>query len=139
MLSRISFHVLYGRGVDVFLTFPFVFSPFKTLCFLNYALMIRQDYDITSYLRRGALQFWYQSQMVNTRTNADLFAAVQKALQTLLPQIREEIREEFRTGSGSLNAGRNPPPVTIHTWLERFNKQTPHSFKKATTPVDAEN
>nr|GEU81138.1 hypothetical protein [Tanacetum cinerariifolium] len=30
--------------------------PFKTLCFLNYALMIRQDYDITSSLRRGALQ-----------------------------------------------------------------------------------
>nr|GEV36104.1 retrovirus-related Pol polyprotein from transposon TNT 1-94 [Tanacetum cinerariifolium] len=29
--------------------------PFKTLCFLNYALMIRQDYDITSSLRRGAL------------------------------------------------------------------------------------
>nr|GEW54849.1 reverse transcriptase domain-containing protein [Tanacetum cinerariifolium] len=28
----------------------------KTLCFLNYALMIRQDYDITSSLRRGALQ-----------------------------------------------------------------------------------
>nr|GEZ60650.1 putative reverse transcriptase domain-containing protein [Tanacetum cinerariifolium] len=24
--------------------------------------MIRQDYDITSSLRRGALQFWYQSQ-----------------------------------------------------------------------------
>nr|GEV83429.1 hypothetical protein [Tanacetum cinerariifolium] len=42
MISRISFHVLYGR-------------PFKTLCFFNYALMIRQDYDITSSLRRGAL------------------------------------------------------------------------------------
>nr|GEZ34470.1 hypothetical protein [Tanacetum cinerariifolium] len=27
----------------------------KTLCFFNYALMIRQDYDITSSLRRGAL------------------------------------------------------------------------------------
>nr|GFD12665.1 RNA-directed DNA polymerase, eukaryota, reverse transcriptase zinc-binding domain protein [Tanacetum cinerariifolium] len=26
------------------------------LCFFNYALMIRQDYDITSSLRRGALQ-----------------------------------------------------------------------------------
>nr|GEV61791.1 reverse transcriptase domain-containing protein [Tanacetum cinerariifolium] len=83
--------------------------------FLNYALMIRQDYDITSSLRRGALQFWYQSQ-------------------TLLPQIREEIREEFRTSSGSSNAGGNPPPVTIHTWLERFNKQKSHSFEKATAP-----
>nr|GFD45882.1 zinc finger, CCHC-type, retrotransposon Gag domain protein [Tanacetum cinerariifolium] len=26
-----------------------------------------------------------------------------------------------------------------HTWLERFNKQKPHSFEKATAPVDAEN
>nr|GFC85404.1 zinc finger, CCHC-type, retrotransposon Gag domain protein [Tanacetum cinerariifolium] len=77
--------------------------------------------------------------MVNTRTDADLSAAVQNALQTLLPQIREEIREEFRTGSGSSNAGGNPPPVTIHTWLERFNKQKPHSFENATAPVDAEN
>nr|GFD41908.1 zinc finger, CCHC-type, retrotransposon Gag domain protein [Tanacetum cinerariifolium] len=51
-----------------------------------------------------------------------------------LPQIREEIREEFRTGSGSSNAGENPLPFTIHTWLERFNKQKPHSFEKATAP-----
>nr|GFB84284.1 hypothetical protein [Tanacetum cinerariifolium] len=50
-----------------------------------------------------------------------------------------EIREEFRTGSGSSNAGGNPTPVTIHTWLERFNKQKPHSFEKATAPIDAEN
>nr|GFA78419.1 zinc finger, CCHC-type, retrotransposon Gag domain protein [Tanacetum cinerariifolium] len=77
--------------------------------------------------------------MVNTRTDVDLSAAVQNALQTLLPRIREEIREEFRTGSGSSNAGGNPLPVTIHTWLERFNKQKPHSFEKATVPVDAEN
>nr|GFC30038.1 hypothetical protein [Tanacetum cinerariifolium] len=33
----------------------------------------------------------------------------------------------------------DPPPVTIHTWLERFNKQKPHSFEKVTAPVDAEN
>nr|GFD45671.1 zinc finger, CCHC-type, retrotransposon Gag domain protein [Tanacetum cinerariifolium] len=45
-----------------------------------------------------------------------------------------EIREEFRTGSGSSNAGGNPTPVTIHTRLERFNKQKPHSFEKATVP-----
>nr|GEY15092.1 putative cytochrome P450 [Tanacetum cinerariifolium] len=29
---------------------------FKTLCLLNYVLMIRHDYDMTSSLRRGALQ-----------------------------------------------------------------------------------
>nr|GFD20542.1 zinc finger, CCHC-type, retrotransposon Gag domain protein [Tanacetum cinerariifolium] len=53
--------------------------------------------------------------------------------------IRAEIREEFRTSSGPSNAGGNLLPVTIHTWLERFNKQKPNSFKKATAPVDAEN
>nr|GEZ97239.1 zinc finger, CCHC-type, retrotransposon Gag domain protein [Tanacetum cinerariifolium] len=77
--------------------------------------------------------------MVNTRTDAELAAAVQNALQTLLPQIRAEIREEFCTGSGPLDSGGNPPPVTIHTWLEHFNKQKPHSFEKATALVDAEN
>nr|GFC92274.1 zinc finger, CCHC-type, retrotransposon Gag domain protein [Tanacetum cinerariifolium] len=35
--------------------------------------------------------------MVNTRTDAELSATVQNALQTLLPQFRAEIREEFRT------------------------------------------
>nr|GFB40160.1 hypothetical protein [Tanacetum cinerariifolium] len=39
----------------VFPTFPIVLRPFKTLCFFNYALILRQDYDITSSLRRGAL------------------------------------------------------------------------------------
>nr|GEY34006.1 hypothetical protein [Tanacetum cinerariifolium] len=58
---------------------------------------------------------------------------------TLLSQIRAEIREEFRTSSGPSDAGGNPPPITIHTWLERFNKQKPHSFEKAPAPVDAEN
>nr|GEZ62576.1 integrase, catalytic region, zinc finger, CCHC-type, peptidase aspartic, catalytic [Tanacetum cinerariifolium] len=32
---------------------------FKTLCLLNYALMIRHDYDIMSSLQRGALQLQY--------------------------------------------------------------------------------
>nr|GFC06529.1 hypothetical protein [Tanacetum cinerariifolium] len=50
--------------------------------------------------------------MVNTRTDAELVAAVQNALQPLLPQIRAEIREEFRTGSGPLGSGGNPPPIS---------------------------
>nr|GFD46533.1 zinc finger, CCHC-type, retrotransposon Gag domain protein [Tanacetum cinerariifolium] len=41
---------------------------------------------------------------------------------------------EFRTGSGPSGSGGNPPPFTIHTWLERFNKQKPRSFEKATAP-----
>nr|GFC21812.1 hypothetical protein [Tanacetum cinerariifolium] len=36
-------------------------------------------------------------------------------------------------------SGGNPPPVTIHTWLECFNKKKPCSFEKVTAPVDAEN
>nr|GFB44485.1 hypothetical protein [Tanacetum cinerariifolium] len=77
--------------------------------------------------------------MVNTRTDAELAMAIQNALQTLLPQIRAEIHEEFHTGSGPSGSGENPPPVTIHTWLERFNKQKLCSFEKATAPVDAKN
>nr|GFD07247.1 hypothetical protein [Tanacetum cinerariifolium] len=77
--------------------------------------------------------------MVNTHTDAEFAAAVQNALQTLLTQIRAEIREEFRTGYGPSDSCGNPPPVTFHTWLERFNKQKPRSFQKATAPVDAEN
>nr|GFD00441.1 hypothetical protein [Tanacetum cinerariifolium] len=77
--------------------------------------------------------------MANIRTDADLSVAVQNALQTLLPQIHAEIHKEFRTSSGPSNSGGNPPPVTIHTWLERFNKQKPHPFEKATAPVDAKN
>nr|GFB64946.1 hypothetical protein [Tanacetum cinerariifolium] len=49
--------------------------------------------------------------MVNIRTDADLSAAVQNALQTLLPQIRAEICEEFRTSSGPSDSGGNPPPM----------------------------
>nr|GEW99647.1 zinc finger, CCHC-type, retrotransposon Gag domain protein [Tanacetum cinerariifolium] len=61
--------------------------------------------------------------MVNTRTDTDLSAAVQNALQTLLPQIREEIHEEFRIGSGSSNTCGNPPPTRTETsteFMQRF-------------------
>nr|GFB29124.1 hypothetical protein [Tanacetum cinerariifolium] len=46
--------------------------------------------------------------MVNTRTDAEFFAAIQNALHTLLPQIHAEIREEFRTSSGPSDASENP-------------------------------
>nr|GFC13616.1 hypothetical protein [Tanacetum cinerariifolium] len=64
--------------------------------------------------------------MVNTCTDTDLSAAVQNALQALLPQIREEIREEFRTGSESSNAGGNPTPATVpvdaENWISHMEK-----------------
>nr|GEW79910.1 hypothetical protein [Tanacetum cinerariifolium] len=70
--------------------------------------------------------------MVNTRTDAELAAAVQNALQTLLPQIRAEIREEFHTGSGLSGSGGNPP-------LRFARSSIPVLDCQATTPVDAEN
>ncbi|GKF37733.1 hypothetical protein Tco_0114491, partial [Tanacetum coccineum] len=67
--------------------------------------------------------------MVNTRTDAELAAVVQAAVDSMLLQIREQVHEEYRTGA--VPPGSNPPPVTIHTWLERFNKQKSRSFEKA--------
>nr|GEY76313.1 hypothetical protein [Tanacetum cinerariifolium] len=40
---------------------------FKTLCLLNYALMIRHDYDLTSSLRRGALHDLYELLIAEVR------------------------------------------------------------------------
>nr|GFA15269.1 zinc finger, CCHC-type, retrotransposon Gag domain protein [Tanacetum cinerariifolium] len=57
---------------------------------------------------------------------------------SVLTMIENFQRSNF-SSSYDVDAGGNPPPVTIHTWLERFNKQKPHSFEKATAPVDAEN
>nr|GFB19763.1 hypothetical protein [Tanacetum cinerariifolium] len=56
--------------------------------------------------------------MVNTRTDADLSAAVQNALRTLLPQIRAEIHEEFRTSSGPSDAA----PVDAENWISYMEK-----------------
>nr|GFD05807.1 hypothetical protein [Tanacetum cinerariifolium] len=70
------------------------------------------------YKTIGSKDLTCEDWIVNTRTDADLSAAVQNALQIFLPQIRPEIRQEFRTSSGPLDAGGNPPPVTIYTWLE---------------------
>nr|GEY44134.1 RNA-directed DNA polymerase, eukaryota, reverse transcriptase zinc-binding domain protein [Tanacetum cinerariifolium] len=59
-----SFYLCYSLSLYPFTkryAQPYFFSclirqTFKSLCLLNYALMIRHDYDITSSLRRGALQ-----------------------------------------------------------------------------------
>nr|GEU90959.1 copia protein [Tanacetum cinerariifolium] len=61
--------------------------------------------------------------------------AQQVVLGDLALKVRAIRRIEFIEYVVSSNAGGNPPPVTIHTWLERFNKQKPHSFEKATAPA----
>nr|GFC60854.1 hypothetical protein [Tanacetum cinerariifolium] len=92
--------------------------------YLCYSLSL---YPFTEHYAQPYFFLYLIRQIVNTRTDADLSAAVQNALQTLLPQIRTKIREEFRTSSGPSDSGENPPP------------QKPRSFEKATAPVDAEN
>nr|GFB73911.1 zinc finger, CCHC-type, retrotransposon Gag domain protein [Tanacetum cinerariifolium] len=75
--------------------------------------------------------------MVNTRTDTDLTAAVQNALQALLPYIREEIREEFSTGSGSSNAGGNPPPFFPRAEQERLKREY-HSIRQTSSETSTE-
>nr|GEY34134.1 hypothetical protein [Tanacetum cinerariifolium] len=70
-------HIKYEGSRCVFLTFPIVLRPFKTLCFFNYALILRQDYDITSSLRRGALQSVYKEPIVNTDTQQEVVTPVE--------------------------------------------------------------
>nr|GFB45352.1 hypothetical protein [Tanacetum cinerariifolium] len=101
----------------------------------------KRKLENTSRTTRNQQQQQYSNKRQNTSRvyTAVLSYLIPNALQTLLPQIRAEIREEFRTSSEPSDAGGNPPPTTIHAWLERFNKQKPHSFEKVTVPVDAEN
>nr|GFD37954.1 zinc finger, CCHC-type, retrotransposon Gag domain protein [Tanacetum cinerariifolium] len=75
--------------------------------------------------------------MVNTRTDADLSVAVQNALQAMLPQILEEIWEEFRTGSGSSNAGGNPPPFFPRADQERLKREY-HSIRQTSSETSTE-
>nr|GEY34613.1 zinc finger, CCHC-type, retrotransposon Gag domain protein [Tanacetum cinerariifolium] len=115
MLSRISFHVLYGS--------PSV----HTLCMFSHkgsrVFFMKRGVTIMvselGYETVGSKDLTCEDWMVNTRTDADLSAAVQNALQTLLPQIHAEIREEFRTSSGPSDAGENPLPAAAGTEEEQ--------------------
>nr|GFC55182.1 hypothetical protein [Tanacetum cinerariifolium] len=72
--------------------------------------------------------------MVNTRTDADLSAAVQNALQTLLPQIHAEIREEFRTSSGPSDAGGNPHRLLFILGLNALISKSPIHMRRRQLP-----
>nr|GFA57436.1 hypothetical protein [Tanacetum cinerariifolium] len=80
------FHVLIRQGSRcLFSTFPIVLRPFKTLCFFNYALILRQDYDITSSLRRGALHF------KSLANEPDASLAKQKALELEIKRLLKAV------------------------------------------------
>ncbi|GJU13612.1 retrotransposon protein, putative, ty3-gypsy subclass [Tanacetum coccineum] len=63
-------------------------------------------------------------------------AAVQRAVDALLPGLTTRLTNEIRYNSAG---GSGDQPPTIYTWLERFGKQKPRSFSTVTTPVDAKN
>ncbi|GJS58907.1 putative reverse transcriptase domain-containing protein [Tanacetum coccineum] len=103
-------------GADVcFRLFHLV--TFNQLCFKPFQLDMTPLFSNAVH-QRGALQLWYQKLSFRP-VGSNLYL------------------EEYRNGASG--SGGNPPPVTIHTWLERFNKQKPRTFEKAVTPVDAEN
>nr|GEZ49125.1 hypothetical protein [Tanacetum cinerariifolium] len=113
---------------------PSLLQPFRTPCrhcFPRFAQRFRRS-SVPVLDRRVLVEILHRSLFI-----LGLNALISKSPIHL--RRRAEIREEFRTSFGPSDAGGNPPPVTIHTWIERFNKQKPHSFEKATTPVDAEN
>nr|GEZ73918.1 flavonol 3-sulfotransferase-like [Tanacetum cinerariifolium] len=79
-----------------------------------YSFYLCYSMSLYPFTERYAQPYFFSClirQMVNTRTDVDLSAAVQNALQTLRPQISAEIREEFRTSSGPSDSGGNPPPI----------------------------
>nr|GFD53624.1 hypothetical protein [Tanacetum cinerariifolium] len=72
--------------------------------------------------------------MVNTSTDADLSAAVQNALQTLLPQIRAEIPEEFCMSSGPSDAGGNPHWLLFILGLNALTSKSPIPLRRRWLP-----
>nr|GFA99248.1 hypothetical protein [Tanacetum cinerariifolium] len=98
---------------------------------------VPQDHDVSSATLCFFIHVIYAISCPYIRSLSVMLSRI--SFHVLIRQIRAEIREEFRTSSGPSDFGGNPPPVTIHTWLERFNKQKPRLFEKATAPVDMEN
>nr|GFA25461.1 hypothetical protein [Tanacetum cinerariifolium] len=120
-LSIIHYHVPQDYNVSSAVQCLFIhFSYIISLSLYPFTERYAQPYFFSCLIR----------QMVNTRTDADLSAAVQNALQTLLPQIRAEIREEFRTSSGPSDSGGNPSPERL--------KMEYHSIRQTDTETSTE-
>nr|GEY60247.1 copia protein [Tanacetum cinerariifolium] len=84
-----------------FSDFPICIQFFKTLCLLNYALMIRHDYDITSSLRRGALQVTlvYSASGSMSRDNTKK----NRIRRTQTKAKKNKLEDHLRTIKSSLN------------------------------------
>nr|GFB22068.1 hypothetical protein [Tanacetum cinerariifolium] len=118
MLSRISFHVLYGRSHG-------------------------HNNDRHGSDRRGGSDNhrnsnnnnYSGSNNRNSGYGRDQRNRGQQSNRSANSADPRGIREEFRNGFGPAQGWGKSQPVTIHTGLERFNKQKPNSFEKATVPV----
>ena len=84
--------------------------------------------------------------LVNQAVNQalpQLVAQVVQAMQQPLPRIPNQGNPE--NGRSQVNeekvntVGVDQSVVPLYIWLERFQKQKPHSFSSAPTPIDAEN
>ncbi|KAL8226570.1 hypothetical protein R6Q57_016402 [Mikania cordata] len=82
--------------------------------------------------------------------DAELVARINRTANNLLPTITDVVRNPNPNPNVNVDPNDNPNPVPvagnnvganqnvgIHVWLERFQKQKPRSFIKATTPVEA--
>nr|GEV60832.1 DNA-directed DNA polymerase [Tanacetum cinerariifolium] len=65
-----------------------------TLCFYDYALILRQDYDVTSSLRRGALQAVYQSRPQQA-LNYQALAQQNKDFQKKFEQKQDDFQNQM--------------------------------------------
>nr|GFB51063.1 hypothetical protein [Tanacetum cinerariifolium] len=102
-----------------------------------YSLYLCYSLSLYPFTERYAQPYFFSClirQMVNTRTDADLSATVQNALQTLLPQIRAEIREEFRTSSGPSNSGGNPHWSLFILGLNALISKSPIHLRRRQLP-----
>nr|GEX81133.1 hypothetical protein [Tanacetum cinerariifolium] len=138
----------------VFPTFPIVLRPFKTLCFFNYALILRQDYDITSSLRRGALHskpYEIPTENMATMEVQDTRSAESagSGKSTSSPSMVGSPGEIYQPGWGVTNSCRLDTPdacqdvvdhivppgnvhtITDHNDIERFQKREALQSKKA--------
>nr|GFA69649.1 hypothetical protein [Tanacetum cinerariifolium] len=88
-------HVMSLGESMCFSDFPDCFKTFKTLCFYDYALILRQDYDVTSSLRRGALQLETTfSEYRQTNPFVDAVSAILGIVhQYMTQQTTEAVRE----------------------------------------------
>nr|GEY87101.1 putative ribonuclease H-like domain-containing protein [Tanacetum cinerariifolium]GEZ02098.1 putative ribonuclease H-like domain-containing protein [Tanacetum cinerariifolium] len=102
---------------------------FKTLCLLNYALMIRHDYDITSSLRRGALH----CQGDKIKKNTD-FKTCEKPVSQVEQIFLEELEKLKRQENEANDAAESPMKEATHD-IQNANTSSINLLNTVSTPL----